>query len=283
MRDLAWWDTTAQTLKWTFAKTMSEHPHRYVVRGQQLSDDDFEAAVRVIRRHGEPGKFYKTTLIYLTHNGKRFWTMGEPINRCRIINVSDDVWYGEQDAPATFSGIVTVYDDLAPDYDARYRTATCQAENTAIRQHITSVLPRGPRPTTLDVGAGTGLALDLRITTPAKYTGVDPSQAMLNELVRKHRSVRNLHPTRFTAGFPLDGFDLVTALFGAASYLDPDAIASIPKRLAPGGRAVLMLYSPGYWPDYYCSEPPTAGPAFDAALDLDGELMDLANYTVVTV
>jgi hypothetical protein len=51
-------------------------------------------------------------------------------------------------------------------------------------------------PRTLDVGCGTGALLDMKITTPDLYTGIDPSQGMLNELVRKHSEVKDLHPFR---------------------------------------------------------------------------------------
>jgi hypothetical protein len=48
-------------------------------------------------------------------------------------------------------------------------------------------------------------------------------------------------------------FDLVCALFGAASYLTPAAITELPT-LCPGGLIVLMNYEEGYVPDYEIGE-----------------------------
>jgi hypothetical protein len=286
-RDLTWWRTLAPTLNWTVAKTMPQCPHSYIVRGKDLSRTDFMDAVRVIRRHGEPGKYYSRTGIYLRCDGVHFWTMGEPIESTTIINVADDnLWYGEQNAPRTHSGIVTVYDDLAIDYDARYDNPDCWAENAAVKEHIDGLFD-GHRPKRiLDIGAGTGLTLDVRIASPARYTGVDPSQGMLNELLRKHPRVNDLHATVFTADSPLTGYDLIVALFGAASYLAPDAIASIPGRLNPDGHAVLMFYGPGYAPSYYpdpCPHTAEWAAACSAGLALDGKVTTFAeNYTMVT-
>lgn len=175
-----------------------------------------------------------------------------------------------------------VYDELAAVYDARYDRPECHAENTAVARHITALRPQPGR--VLDVGAGTGLTLDLGLAHPDRYTAVDPSPAMLDELLRKHPTVRDVHREPFTAGSPFTGYDLIVALFGAASYLDPAALQSIPGRLNPGGRAVLMLYAPGYWPDYYTHAPATATPARDTALALPGAaVIPLTNYTVVTL
>lgn len=100
--DLAWWLDLAPRLSWTWAVTYADtSPHWYVVRGRTegLSDDDFERAVRVTRTFGEPGKFWAMTNLYLFTEDRRlkFWTMGEPIDRCRVINLATtDKVYGPQ-------------------------------------------------------------------------------------------------------------------------------------------------------------------------------------------
>ncbi|TQN46285.1 hypothetical protein FHX52_2996 [Humibacillus xanthopallidus] len=59
----------------------------------------------------------------------------------------------------------------------------------------------GDYPTSvLDVGCGTGRVLGLGLTTPDRYAGVDPSQPMLNMLVRKYPSVARI--TSSNAGGP---------------------------------------------------------------------------------
>lgn len=288
--DLKWWLDTAPLLNWTFAKTMKDHPHSYVVRRKDMNDHDFLKAVRVIRTFGEPGKFYQRTNIYLVSReaGHRWWTMGDTLDGTIIINQAPwDQTFGRQDAPRTYSGIeVPLYDELAPDYDARYQSPEDIAENEAVRKVITSHAG-AYAPKTLDIGCGTGLLLDLKITHPSLYTGVDPSQAMLNELVRKHTKVKNLLPGRWEdrAKDAGQGYDLAASLFGSASYIRPDFIGVIPKLVTAGGMTILMHYKEGYVPDYERDcPPPYADESREAARELPGaHLFELGNFQVTTV
>ena len=77
---------------------------------------------------------------------------------------------------------------------------------------------------TLDIGCGTGRLLDTKIVPAALYTGVDPSQSMLNRLVLKHPKVGAVIPTTINEAIPqLKGetFDLVTCLFTDLIDLKP--------------------------------------------------------------
>jgi len=71
--------------QWTFAKTMSEWPHEYIVRGK-VDKVLFEALVRHIRQYGFEGRFYQRVLIYFAEDGLLYWTMGAPIEETTIIN-----------------------------------------------------------------------------------------------------------------------------------------------------------------------------------------------------
>lgn len=73
------------TVKWTFAKTMPEWPHEYIVRGR-VDEDLFVKLVCHIRQHGFEGHFYERTLTYFAEDGLLYWTMGEPIEKTTIIN-----------------------------------------------------------------------------------------------------------------------------------------------------------------------------------------------------
>ena len=88
LEDLAWWEALAPTLTWTFAKTMPDAPHSYVVRGKTLDDEDFLRAVRVIRTFGEPGKFYSRVNVYLTIGNTKWWTMGAAVDETIIIRMA---------------------------------------------------------------------------------------------------------------------------------------------------------------------------------------------------
>lgn len=71
--------------QWTFAKTIPEWPHEYIVR-ERVDRDLFEALVRHIRQHGFEGHFYQHVLTYFAKDGLLYWTMGEPIEETTIIN-----------------------------------------------------------------------------------------------------------------------------------------------------------------------------------------------------
>lgn len=71
--------------EWTFAKTMPEWPHEYLVR-DRVDTELFEALVRHIREHGFEGRFYQSVLTYFAEDGLLYWTMGAPIEETTIIN-----------------------------------------------------------------------------------------------------------------------------------------------------------------------------------------------------
>lgn len=73
------------SLQWTFAKTMPEWPHEYIVR-DRVDRVRFEALVHHIRQHGFDGRFYEQVFTYFAEDGFLYWTMGEPIEETIIIN-----------------------------------------------------------------------------------------------------------------------------------------------------------------------------------------------------
>jgi hypothetical protein len=73
------------TATWTYAKTMPEWPHEYIVRGQ-VDDKLFEQLVCHIRTNGYDGKFYAETYTFYDKEGKTYWTMGAPLEETTVIN-----------------------------------------------------------------------------------------------------------------------------------------------------------------------------------------------------
>lgn len=71
--------------EWTFAKTMPQWPHEYLVR-DRVDEKLFESLIRHIHEHGEEGCFYHRTLIYFAEDGFLYWTMGGPVHEETIIN-----------------------------------------------------------------------------------------------------------------------------------------------------------------------------------------------------
>lgn len=75
--DLRWWLALAPRLKGTEAVTYRQSaPHEDVVLGRTpgLTREDFRRAARVIHTFAEPGRYWSSTNIYLTHSRGRWWT-----------------------------------------------------------------------------------------------------------------------------------------------------------------------------------------------------------------
>lgn len=70
---------------WTFAKTMPEWPHEYIVR-ERVDEYLFKTLVQFIRSNGYKGKFYNMHITYFDDGQLVYWTMGAPIEETTIIN-----------------------------------------------------------------------------------------------------------------------------------------------------------------------------------------------------
>ena len=73
------------TAQWTFAKSMPEWPHEYIVQ-ERVDNELFLRLVRHIRQHGFEGRFYQRVLTYFAEDGLLYWTMGAPVEETTIIN-----------------------------------------------------------------------------------------------------------------------------------------------------------------------------------------------------
>jgi hypothetical protein len=79
--------------RWTFAKTMPDWPHEYLIR-DRVDERLFERLVVHIREYGREGRFYEKVLIYYEEAGMVYWTMGAPLRETTIVNrcKSDDTY-----------------------------------------------------------------------------------------------------------------------------------------------------------------------------------------------
>jgi len=71
--------------QWTFAKTMPEWPHEYLVR-DRVDKSLFVRLICHIRANGYEGKFYRKSITYFDDSGLVYWTMGAPLEETIIIN-----------------------------------------------------------------------------------------------------------------------------------------------------------------------------------------------------
>jgi len=70
---------------WTYAKTMPDWPHEYIVR-ERVDEEMFIRLVEHIRNHGYEGKFFSRPITYFDHDGMTYWTMGAPLDETMIVN-----------------------------------------------------------------------------------------------------------------------------------------------------------------------------------------------------
>jgi SAM-dependent methyltransferase len=246
---------------WIFAKTMPKNPHEYTLRRKWQEDNDFITVARYIREHGYRAYYWGKPYMQLDVNEHFYWTMGAPISETILIN-------------RKVKRASAKYDEIAPVYDSLFLDTESLIENASIVELLGDVGGK----TILDIGCGTGLLLDYVL--PRAYTGIDPSSAMLERLKEKHpeRGAAVIH-TELQA-FVGGRYDLIVALFGAASYLNQDELARIPALLNDGGRFFLMFYKNGYRPVTYAKSGIICDFKCHANLPL-GEERDFHNFTIV--
>ena len=229
--------------QWIFAKTMAHNPHWYTLRRKWIVDADFQWTVAELRAHGYRAKFGKTWYTQVDVNDYFYWTMGAPINYPN--GMAWTILINRKPLSA-LEGRVVPFDAIADQYDDLFTDEASPQENATVLEMVGDMTGLD----VLDVGCGTGRALD-HANEMASYTGVDPSQAMLDRLLVRHpnahtvcTALRSFVP--LTPNGEIGRYDVVLALFGTGSYLSDEELERIPLLLRPGGRAVVMFYDADY-------------------------------------
>ncbi len=204
--------------RWIYAKTMPKHPHFYTLRKEWTSG--FTEVAAVIRDHGYPEMFYKKQFIRFDINDMKYWTMGAPLQETILINRA----VIQRPHP---------YDKIAPKYDDLFQDPESLEENEIVKD----MLRKQMCGKILEVGCGTGVFSDFD-----DYTGIDPSQEMLNRCKCKPLCIN----TNFESFYSPDNFDSLFALFGTASYISPEYIKKIPE---VAKNYFVMFYHPNYIPE----------------------------------
>jgi len=78
---------SSQFFSWTFAKTMPQYPHWYIVRGKTAEEDAYFSMFRAIEVRGVWREWNGTPQQYLhPGDGYYYWKMNDDINESIIIN-----------------------------------------------------------------------------------------------------------------------------------------------------------------------------------------------------
>ena len=72
--------------KWTYAKTMPEFPHWYLLKKDAIDKFKFIDVARYIQQNGIPSEFKNITYVYLNFESYKYWTMGSSPEETTVIN-----------------------------------------------------------------------------------------------------------------------------------------------------------------------------------------------------
>lgn len=135
------------------------------------------------------------------------------------------------------------YDRIAKLYDKHYTDPISLAENNELAEMLKQII--NDKSKVLDIGCGTGLALDLINVRPENYLGIDPSQEMLNILVKKHPNYITILG-KYEDMAPRKA-DVALALFSGHYIAD----AYKYKLVQQAPHYLYMFAKPDYAPDWY--------------------------------
>lgn len=88
--DLDEWLDSRTRWAWTFATTMPDAPHYYVVRGKTVPTRAYRTAFALIATFGEDDDYYGHKRVYLYNRDRtqRWWVMSDYPSRSRILNTA---------------------------------------------------------------------------------------------------------------------------------------------------------------------------------------------------
>jgi demethylmenaquinone methyltransferase / 2-methoxy-6-polyprenyl-1,4-benzoquinol methylase len=136
-------------------------------------------------------------------------------------------------------GVRTMFDRIAPVYDAMNRTMTAGLDQRWRRLTAAAVVRRGDA--VLDACCGTG---DLAIACAAaggRVTGIDFSEPMLERARRKDSRIEWVHGDMLALPFADASFDATTVGFGARNVEDLErALVELRRVLKTGGRVAIL-------------------------------------------
>jgi demethylmenaquinone methyltransferase / 2-methoxy-6-polyprenyl-1,4-benzoquinol methylase len=136
-------------------------------------------------------------------------------------------------------GVRTMFDRIAPVYDAMNRTMTAGLDQRWRRLTAEAVVRPGDR--VLDACCGTGDLAVAAARAGGTVSGLDFSEQMLMRARRKAPELEWLRGDLLGLPFPDDSFDAATVGFGVRNVDDLEcALAELRRVLRPGGRLGIL-------------------------------------------
>jgi demethylmenaquinone methyltransferase/2-methoxy-6-polyprenyl-1,4-benzoquinol methylase len=142
-------------------------------------------------------------------------------------------------------GVQSMFDRIAPVYDAMNRVMTAGLDRRWRRLAVESVVHRGDR--VLDACCGTGdLAIAAAHAGAGSVVGLDFSERMLERARRKSEQIEWVRGDLLSLPFENASFDSATVGFGVRNVADLDrALLELRRVLRPDGRlAILEITQP---------------------------------------
>ena len=142
-------------------------------------------------------------------------------------------------------GVESMFDRIAPVYDAMNRVMTVGLDQRWRRRAVKTVVRPGDR--VLDACCGTGdLAIAAQRRGAGTVVGLDFSQRMLDRAARKSQKVEWVRGDLLALPFEPASFDAATVGFGVRNVVDLEqALRELRRVLRPGGRlAILEITQP---------------------------------------
>jgi demethylmenaquinone methyltransferase/2-methoxy-6-polyprenyl-1,4-benzoquinol methylase len=138
------------------------------------------------------------------------------------------------------AGVESMFDRIAPVYDAMNRVMTAGLDRRWRRLTIAAVVRPGDR--VLDACCGTGdLAVAAERAGAASVVGLDFSQRMLDRAARKSRAIDWVRGDLLALPFDDASFDAATVGFGVRNVADLErALRELRRVLKPGGRLGIL-------------------------------------------
>jgi demethylmenaquinone methyltransferase / 2-methoxy-6-polyprenyl-1,4-benzoquinol methylase len=141
-------------------------------------------------------------------------------------------------------GVRSMFDRIAPVYDAMNRLMTAGLDRSWRRATVDAVVTPGDR--VLDACCGTGDLAIAAARAGGKVTGIDFSRPMLERARRKAPDIEWVEGDALALPFGDASFDAATVGFGARNLSDLErGLAELRRVLRPGGRvAILEITTP---------------------------------------